>query len=445
MKCLYLVPRILLKDQFDFDLLEKRERITLLTYQHLETMLTDENKQIPCYDFIVADECHYFIADSEFNPKTDISFNWIMQQSGSIKIFMSATMGGFLHLLQYVSPVWHNPIRLPRNYGYIDKLTFFTTEDHIEQIANEVIASNKKAIFFLSSAELTYKIYQHHKEHMIFAVSSSNRHFKNMDHTAIENMIGEKFFDSNILVTTSVLDSGFTLKDSAIDAILIDIFDPEEIIQCIGRKRVIDEQDHVNLYVRNWSNRQINGIIKKLRDKLNRAMLVTKDEDLYHKINERQNDDSGIVINKPVGTDEQGNKIYTKDLSLTKLVGLDYLINNLYDDVLNTGYRKYISRMFDFYHPMSGQCEYDFISKESDNLRLYLDSITGKPFLTAKDRKPLIEAVHITNKDGKLLSNLETLNEALKEQGFPHRIMKYSATVGEKRYRNIWKVMNPQT
>ena len=114
-------------------------------------------------------------------------------------------MGGFLHLLQYVSPVWHNPIRLPRDYGYIDKLTFFTTEDHIEQIANEASFVTSIARLSLSrsffmipliclllqlrtyklTSELTYKIYQHHKEHMIFAVSSSNRHFKNMDHTAI--------------------------------------------------------------------------------------------------------------------------------------------------------------------------------------------------------------------------------------------------------------------
>ncbi len=415
-----------------------------MTYQRLEAILMNEEEEPAHCDFIVADECHYFTSDSEFNPRTDISFNWIMQQNASVKIFMSATIRGFIHLLQYVSPVWHNPIRLPRDYSYIDKLTFFTSEEHIEQIANEVITSNRKAIFFLSSAELTFKIYNRHKEHMIFAVSCSNKHFRSMDHAAIEHMIGDKFFESNILITTSVLDSGFTLKDSAIDTILIDMFDPEEIVQCVGRKRILNKQDHVNLYIRNWSNQQINGIIKKLRDRLNNAMLVTEDEAKYHVINERQNDDSGVVINEAAGVDEQGSMIYKRRLSITKLAGLDYLVNNLYPEVLNVGYRKYIAKMFDFYYPMSGQCEYDFMSKECDNLTAFLDSITGKELLTIKDREPLIHAIHATNKNGTLLKNLDTLNDVLKEQGLPHRIMKYSTTVGEKRYRNVWKVMNPQ-
>lgn len=443
-KCIYLVPRVLLKDQFDLDLLEKQDRITLMTYQKIESLLMDGEKELPHYDFIVADECHYFTSDSNFNPETDLSFNWIVAQNTSVKIFMSATIEGFIHLLTYVFPVWHNPIRLPHDYSYIDKLTFFTSEEHIEQIANRVIASNRKAIFFLSSAELTYKIYQRHKEHMIFAVSSSNKYFKNMNHAAIEHVIGDKFFDSNILITTSVLDSGFNLKDSAIDTILIDMFDPEEIVQCVGRKRILNKQDHVNLYIRNWSNQQINGIVKKLRDKLNKALLVTKNEEQYHKVNERQNDDSGIVINEPVGIDEQGNTIYEKRLSITKFAELEYLAYNLYPKVLEVGYRRYISKLFDRYNPVTGQCEYDFMSKESDNLTAYLDSIIGMELLTIKDREPLINAIHVTNRKGKLLKDIETLNGALKEFGLPHRIMKYSTTVGDKRYRNAWKVINPR-
>ena len=78
-KCLYLVPRTLLKDQFDFDLLGKQDRIELMTYQRLEAMLMDK-KVIPSnYDFIISDECHYFVSDSKFNKKTDLSFNWIMK------------------------------------------------------------------------------------------------------------------------------------------------------------------------------------------------------------------------------------------------------------------------------------------------------------------------------------------------------------------------------
>ena len=117
---------------------------------------------------------------------------------------------------------------------------------------------------------------------------------------------------------------------------------------------------------------------------------------------------------------------------------------NLYPEVLEVGYRKYISKLFGFYYSMSGQCEYEFMSKESDNLIAYLDSITGTELLTVKDREPLINAIHATNRKGKLLKDIETLNGVLKEYGLPHRIMEYSTTVESKRYRHAWKVMNPK-
>jgi hypothetical protein len=72
------------------------------------------------------------------------------------------------------------------------------------------------------------------------------------------------------------------------------------------------------------------------------------------------------------------------------------IANSLYPEVHNIGYRKYIAKLFHFSYPMSGQCEYDFMSKESDDLTAFLDSITGKELLTIKDREPLIHAIHTT-------------------------------------------------
>lgn len=46
------------------------------------------------YDYVVCDECHYFFTDSNYNTKTQLSFDWISRVcSSKIQIFLSATIG----------------------------------------------------------------------------------------------------------------------------------------------------------------------------------------------------------------------------------------------------------------------------------------------------------------------------------------------------------------
>lgn len=67
------------------------------------------------------------------------------------------------------------------------------------------------------------------------------------------------------LFTTKVLDNGVNLKDKGIKHIIIEMADMVEFIQCLGRKRVQDENDTVTLYFLNNVGR-IKRRYKKLQD-----------------------------------------------------------------------------------------------------------------------------------------------------------------------------------
>lgn len=129
----------------------------------------------------------------------------------------------------------------PYDYSHIKSLTFFHEKEQLENIAAQVISSNSKAVFFIQSTERALELYKRFKDDMIFSCSKGNQKYKKyMDETLIDSIADNCTFDSAILVTTSALDSGFTLKDSAIDTIVVDMMEPETVIQCVGRKRPIN-------------------------------------------------------------------------------------------------------------------------------------------------------------------------------------------------------------
>ncbi len=92
-KILWISNRIALKRQNERLVLEDTNDnnvITMINYQEIEARIL-RYETIPFYDYIVADECHYFFTDSKFNNKTDVSLEWLLRQKDCIKILCSAT------------------------------------------------------------------------------------------------------------------------------------------------------------------------------------------------------------------------------------------------------------------------------------------------------------------------------------------------------------------
>ena len=133
---LYLCNRSALKGQTEHDVLSMKlkETVTVMTYQTLQNKIRNK-KQIPEFDYIVADECHYFTNDALFNEYTDLAYKYLKKQKDNVVIYISATAKvyfNWMKLHEYVKE--ENYYFIPKNYDYVKKIFFYNKKFLISQI-----------------------------------------------------------------------------------------------------------------------------------------------------------------------------------------------------------------------------------------------------------------------------------------------------------------------
>lgn len=286
-KILYLCNRLALTK--DVKLSRKTyhvNNIDIMTYQGLENIIAQSKKKIDyaanvkagrdpfqetdkymkaynklgTYKYIVADEIHYFLEDSDFNKRTYYSHRFLMQKSPQVKILISATghfaIDRFNRFIKYRYVIPRSNIENIRLQFYRDdaKHNCDFAVDKILEIINTT--EEDKVIFFVNSIKRMKDIleaYPEIKEQAVcmFSQSQSDPDSINNLH-AIRKVDDEliTFIDKRILIATSVLSNGVTMKDRNIKHIICEIEDVMTAIQCIGRKRYLDAEDICNIYVR---------------------------------------------------------------------------------------------------------------------------------------------------------------------------------------------------
>ena len=173
-RILYLVNRTILKDQLIKKCNEKSSELSvrygqiiniwdyihICTYQEIEQSLkygaadplhanlSDVNgTPIEPYYYVVYDECHYFYADADFNPGTEISYGYLTQSFRNVvQIFMSATIENMedkiVADLTYTSFVklqlkQHKEYKMAVDYDYVDLHYIVDTKEILELIKAE--------------------------------------------------------------------------------------------------------------------------------------------------------------------------------------------------------------------------------------------------------------------------------------------------------------------
>lgn len=437
--CLYLVSRTRLKEQLESEM-PKICPITFATYQSIECKSINLKSDFKNWDIIVADECHYFILDSAFNNKTDISLDWIFGQKTAIKIFMTATFDGMERYF-YRHGIEHTGYVIPIKNRRIEKLDFFWGENQLVNIADQVITDGSKGVFFIQSAERAYNLHRLYKENSIFICSESNRKYARfMDKSAVAMVIQKERFDTPLLISTMVLDVGVNLKDREIRNIIVDVPEPTSVIQCIGRKRFLDEKDSINLYVRTITNQQISGMLRKLE--MQKAKKINKFFDegaiVYNAENDRGNDNLGFVFDSP---EFDGDKVtFSKQVNKPRLARLEQQLS-ICKEMLslgNFGFTKFIAKALEIesYNVLEDE-------KRKQDLTDYLKSIVGQPILTREERKPLIEKMNI-RQDGHLQKGYSVLAAWLESSGLPYRLHEhsiYTTVDGKRKHYRAWEVV----
>lgn len=417
----------------------KTDVITLMSYQALEqAIIHNHPPDLSQYHYIISDEFHYFLSDSQFNKFTDLSFNCIMNQQQAVKIFMSATSKHIeeyiKQLYPYISPTKYE---IPPNYDFLN-IIMFSKFDTITEIINAYLTHSKKLVVFEHSAEKAWNLFQKYKDDAIFCCGSSCSHYKwTQNHEAedIQQMLTTEKFDKNLLITTTALDAGFNIKDPQLHVMIVDIPDIDTMQQCIGRKRIIDSNDYLNVFIKNITNQKLNGFKSSFQRGLKMADYLSThtEKELAHEFI-RQYDKSGVIYD-----DEESHKKINPLMYQKRKDDIEQISKILNMDEF--GYSKYLST--EVFGNKKERKKIDWMN-ENKTLTEWLDAHCNKPMLTVKDRQPLIEKLNI-RQDGHIVKDINVINTSLTcHLHLPYQIQSYSEKITEngqqKRYKSIWKI-----
>lgn len=267
LKALLISNRRLLKQQNNNELNEiKNNRIKTINYQALENK-SEIWSLIKTYDIIVMDEVHYLLSDSSFNRGTDTLFPLLENPpKDKIVIYLTATPSAiYNHKSDYTYKY-----ELPRDYSYIKELYFYSKDEVLQQILYD-IPYEEKGLYFCCSADNSY-VKSLSLPNSAFICSENHKYLaKHSSKKERNNIVEKEKFDCQVLCTTKVLDNGVNIKDEKLKHIIIDMLDPIDFIQCLGRKRVLSESDGVVLYVKDYHAGRLSTYSRKLSVELKMA------------------------------------------------------------------------------------------------------------------------------------------------------------------------------
>lgn len=254
-------------------------KITLGLYQTFK-------ESIENYDYVVCDECHYFFEDASFNRFTDIIYKKIQNYSDGVIILLSATPELLrTRLKAKISEEYTLPLII-KNYTLYEYWKQKTVPMIIKQIRKEY--PSEKIMYFSRSAKDAYNMSILFDDSTFICSEGNNQYRRYIDKTERNNIEQESHFNCNLLCATTALDNGINVKDVSVKHIILDVFTPVSTVQCLGRKRLEDENEHINIYIKNCGKKLIQGFMDEAESKLEPSIDLEKltEEDFaekYHK------------------------------------------------------------------------------------------------------------------------------------------------------------------
>lgn len=229
--------------------------ILVQTYQSLESLISSGFNWIHewgYFDYIVVDECHYFVQDTTFNPYTILSFEAIFSQRCQI-FCMSATMEEFKDIIsQRVTFLQHTALytrdALFHIKEYIIEDTFNAVDaicfHEISEIICKINASKKgeKWLIFVESKSLAKELDDAIKMNSCIITADDK------DSKEFELITRQEQFHADVLIATSVIDNGVNIKDLKLRNLVLITSEKTEFLQMLGRKRRVSGEK-VTVYI----------------------------------------------------------------------------------------------------------------------------------------------------------------------------------------------------
>lgn len=381
----------------------------VMLYQTLQSKLRDK-EQIPQYNFIACDEFHYVLTDAMFNKYTDLTYDWIISQETTSKIFMSGTAENIFNKLKKDKVVKEeNEYIIPYSYAYVKECKIYKEKADVFNIINNILnTTNDKIIYFANSTDFALEVYRQFKDEAYFrcSTSSKNEIAKELNDVECIETINRGLitFNKRLLITTKALDNGINIKDKKIKHIICDVFDLESAQQCLGRKRIIDDDDTCTFYIRNYDKKAIGNFKGGLNKNYNPVELfVEHREEFEEKYGQDRDFHTPYIYN--VGDKRQYNKLaYWKMICDSSDIEAMELIT--YKEL-------FLGRLGD---TMTNVIDLEELEKYKlkGELELYLDEIKNTK-LNKEKQEELINKIGLVDKRGRLQRSISQLNAYLIE------------------------------
>lgn len=315
-----LLNRRILKDQVwedarvhEWERYRDRVGLHIFSYQQLE--MDGESSErgrgiIKRCDYVVCDECHYFLADAFFNTRVQKSFDFLMDMYYySTLIFISATIervmesietkivalfnerfirwnddlddqhddsiSGYLDYMEEIGGSFKNyddceirgdgpTVPHKRIYSYHRDLKnnihvhHFKVENDLVPLITDGNYSGKWLVFVADKKkgkELSESIGAKMKKKPVYIDSDLLNEMKYGElkddpaYKEVSNIRKSGMFGCDVLITTSVLDNGVNIKDPDVKNIVLMTDDEVEFKQMLGRKRFLSEDETIEVFI----------------------------------------------------------------------------------------------------------------------------------------------------------------------------------------------------
>lgn len=389
---LYLCNRSKLKEQTyeDVKKLKLHSTVYVTTYQSLQNRIKHKEK-LPHYDYIIADECHYFTNDALFNEYTDLAYRYLKKQQDNVVIYISATAKVYFHWMiqkKIVTPEHY--FLISKDYSYVDKVYFYDKKYLIPQI-DKILEEEQdsKIIIFCNSITRMTELYKKYGDFACYFASKSAKNVESIidDKCIYENPDHTVTFDKRILITTKVLDNGVNIKDTKVKHMFSEILDADSAIQALGRKRKIAGDDTCTFYLKNYSGQAIQGLINTNEYQLNPVMVYRSNYDEFlnkYGQNRKRIRNNKIFYANFVNEKEKSN-IAFNEMRLNK-----YLMDNtILNDMKENSYKIVMTGLLGC--TVTDKIEdLEINIEEKDEFLEYLNSIEGK-WLYSEERKEVVK------------------------------------------------------
>lgn len=408
-----------------------------MTYQGLQSLLR-KGEHISHYDYIVADECHYFLTDGLFNQYTDISFKWLRSQTNNVVVYMSATGNHLFTGLKLSGIVkMDREYYIKNEYEQLDSVYFYN-KNQITKVIDHILINQPedKILVFVNSIKRLKEmrcIYGDKASYLCSRYHAKDTSLSFVDYDCVQDCQ----YDKRILFATKSLDNGIDLKDERIKHILSEIIDIDSAIQAIGRKRPIDEDDRYNIYFLRYNNRAIRQFARIEEEDLRPVEELLKDKTQF--IEKYKHDRDLLRKNKilygELSDGENLGTIHINHIIRQKYERDVHIYNKMIDDGYETVLLNFLGQTF-----KDKVKELQVYDDKEDSFLKYLLSVVGKK-LFKPDQKILKDnfktILHLN--DNRM--GINTLNGKLKDCNYPYMIISDRETKGQMKFKRYWQVL----